>query len=267
MSRMNQKSCRNEKKLNSSNSKFIPDQMILNACVEAGHRWRERKLGPVLTVQLLLLQLLSGVAMIRLDRLAQLGVSAAAVCRSRARLPLQVWMKLAEWSGRASRNCGKVGRYAGHRVMVCDGTIAKVIDLPHARGEQMVLTRMIKWLMRGDLLLGDRGLVSFAHLACFMAAKIQCMMRLPRPWVIHGRGKGIRRRQKQLGPQDMLVRWEKPARHHVKWMSKFGWKKLPQFLMLRQISFQLHRKGFRSQWVWVITTLTDSKKQVHPVHA
>jgi hypothetical protein len=283
-------------------SKLVPDQMILNACAESGHRWRNRKLTPVMTVHLLLLQLLSGVALIRLDRVAQLGVSAVAVCRARARLPLKVWMKLAEWTGRACRDCGKVGKYLGHRVMLGDGTtftapdtpelagkygkasnqkkakpgypvpkllalmdlvtgtIAKVIDLPHARNEQMVLTRLIKWLIPNDLLMADRGLVSFAHLACFMKAKIQCMMRLPRPWVIHGRGKGIRKRIRQLGRQDMLVRWEKPREHKVKWMSKFRWKKLPQFLILRQISFQLHRKGFRSKWVWVITTLTDSKK-------
>ena len=283
-------------------SRFIPDQMILNACVESGHRWRKRKLDPVMTVHLLLLQLLSGVALIRLDRVAQVGVSAVAICRARAKLPLKVWIKLAEWTGRACRDCGEIGKYLGHRIMIADGTsfttpdtaqlagkygkasnqkkarpgyplpkllalmdqasgtIAKVIDLPHARNEQTVLTRMIKWLSRGDLLLGDRGLVSFAHLACFMEAGIQCMMRLPRPWAIHGRGKGSRKRHKQLGRQDMLVRWEKPQRHYLKWLSKFRWKQLPEILMLRQISFQLHRKGFRSHWVWVITTLTDSKK-------
>jgi len=243
-------------------AKLVPDAMILNACVESGHRWRKRKLDPVTTVHLLLLQLLAGVALIRLDRLAQLGASAVAVCRARARLPLAVWMKLAEWTGRSCRERGKIGRYRGHRVMIGDGTtftapdtpqlakkygkasnqrktkpgypvpkllalmdfatgtIAKVIDIPHARGEQMVLTRMLKWLMPGDLLLADRGLVSFAHLACFMLAKVQCLMRLPRPMVVHGRGKGIRKRQKQLGCQDMLVRWEKPGQHKLKWLSK-----------------------------------------------
>jgi hypothetical protein len=283
-------------------SELVPDRMILNACVESGHCWRNRKLTPVITVHLLLLQLLSAVALIRLDRVAHLGVSAVAVCRARGRLPLKVWMKLAEWTGRACRDCGKVGKYLGHRVMIGDGTtftapdtpelagkygkasnqkkakpgypvpkllalmdlatstIAKVIDLPHARNEQVVLTRLIKWLLPNDLLLADRGLVSFAHLACFMNAKIQCMMRLTRSLVIKGRGKGSRKRIRQLGRQDMLVRWEKPRQHKLKWLSKFSWKKLPRFLILRQISFQLHRKGYRSQWVWVITTLTDSQK-------
>jgi Transposase DDE domain len=283
-------------------SQLIPDAMILNACIELNHHWRKRKLDPVMTVHLLLLQLLSGVALIRLDRVAQLGVSAVAVCRARAKLPLAVWMKLAEWTGRSCRECGKIAKYMGHRVVLGDGTglttpdtpelakkygkasnqkktkpgypvvkllalmdyatgsIAKVIDIPHVRNEQLVLTRMLKWLMPGDLLLADRGLVSFAHLACFMQAKVHCLMRLPRPLVVHGRGKGLRKRQEQLGRQDMLVRWEKPRQHKLKWLSKQRWNKLPKFLTLRQISFKLYRKGFRPHWVWVITTLVNSKK-------
>lgn len=283
-------------------SQLLPDAMIHNACLEVGHHWRERKLDPVTTVHLLLLQLLSGVALIRLDRLAQLKVSAAAVCKARKKLPLGVWMKLAEWSGRQCRQCGAIAKYLGHRVMIGDGTtfttpdtpslakrygkasnqrnaapgypvpkllalmdvatgtIAKVIDIPHSRAEQTVLTRMLKWLRPGDLLLGDRGLVGFAHLACFMQAKVQCLMRLPRSMVVHGRGKGARTKQKQLGRQDMLVRWEKPSSYKPTWMSKLRWKNLPDCLVLRQISFRLYRKGCRPQWVWLITTLTDSKK-------
>jgi hypothetical protein len=275
-------------------SELISEAVVHDACVAAGHRWRKRKLEPATTVHLLLLQLLARVAMIGLDHVAKVGVTAAAVCKARARLPLAVWMALAERSGRGTSppSC-----YRGHRVYLADGTtftapdtaqlaghygkalnqrgtspgfavpkllalmdsaggaIAKVIDLPHARGEQTVLTRMLRNLSPGDLLLGDRGLVSFAHLAVMTRAGVHCLMRLPRSMVAHGRGGGSRRRVKRLGRNDMLVRWDKPAQYKSSWMSRRRWRQLPASLQLRQVAFRLCRPGFRCRWSWVVTTL------------
>jgi hypothetical protein len=278
-------------------SKLVPESMICSACVDVGHRWRKRKLDPATTVHLLLLQLLARVALISLDQVAHVGVSAVAVCRARMRLPLSVWMKLAELVGLACGGDDDTQGYRGHKTYLVDGTtfttpdtpklarkygkasnqkktkpgfpipkllalmnlasgvITKVIDLPHARGEQTVLTRMLRMLSPGDLLLGDRGLVSFAHVALMMRASVHCLIRLPRCMVVHGRGGGSKKCLKQLGRQDLLVQWNKPPQHKLSWMSKYRWLKLPVSLQLRQIAFCLHRKGFRSQWVWIITTL------------
>jgi len=38
----------------------LEDDAILEACLAAGHRWRERELGPVTTVKMFLLQILFG---------------------------------------------------------------------------------------------------------------------------------------------------------------------------------------------------------------
>lgn len=38
---------------------FLPEERILRACREAGHRWRKRKLGPVETIHLFIVQVLS----------------------------------------------------------------------------------------------------------------------------------------------------------------------------------------------------------------
>ena len=35
---------------------FVPDESVRRACRAAGHRWRERRLGPVETVHLFVLQ-------------------------------------------------------------------------------------------------------------------------------------------------------------------------------------------------------------------
>jgi hypothetical protein len=37
---------------------FLPDSSIESACQQAGHRWRERDLGPIQTVHLFVLQVL-----------------------------------------------------------------------------------------------------------------------------------------------------------------------------------------------------------------
>ena len=215
-------------------SKLVPESMICRACVDVGHHWRRRKLDPAMTVHLLLLQLLARVALISLDQVAHVGVSAVAICRARMRLPLLVWMRLAELVGLACAGDDDTQGYCGHKTYLLDGTtfttpdtpelagkygkasnqkktkpgfpipkllalmnlasgaIPRVIDLPHARGEQTVLARMLRMLSPGDLLLGDRGLVSFAHVALMMRAGIHCLIRLPRCMVVHGRGNGGR---------------------------------------------------------------------------
>jgi hypothetical protein len=282
-------------------SEQISDSMVREACAAAGHRWRKRKLEPATTVYLQLLELLAHVAMAGLDRVAKVGVSAAAVCKARMRLPLAVWVALAELSGRgiasSSASSSSSSSYKGHRVYLVDGTtftapdtpplarrygkasnqhktrpgfpipkllalmdltsgaIAKVIDLPHARGEQTVLARMLRFVSPGDLLLGDRGLVGFAHVAVMVGAGVQCLMRLPRCMVVHGRGKGSKRRVRRLGRNDLLVRWDKPEQHKLSWMSRRRWGQLPTSLVLRQVAFRLCRAGFRPQWAWVLTTL------------
>lgn len=137
------------------------------------------------------------------------------------------------------------------------GMIRKVIALPHARGEQTVFSRMFKLLRPGDLLLGDRGLVSFAHLALLLQSRLHACLRLPKTMAVSGRGKGRRCRHKRLSRQDLLVRWERPQRNALSWMSNRRWKQLPASLTLRQIAFRLHRPGFRTQWAWVVTTLLD----------
>ena len=67
---------------------FLPDDSIRDACRAAGHRWRERQLGPVETVHLFVLQVLCFNTAIRhLRHLAGHAVNAAAYCEARMRLP------------------------------------------------------------------------------------------------------------------------------------------------------------------------------------
>src|SRR5690242_17191112 len=70
---------------------FVPDEAIERAARDAGHRWRERQLGPVETVHLFVLQVIHfNTAMRHLCHLAGHAVNAAAYCEARMRLPLDV---------------------------------------------------------------------------------------------------------------------------------------------------------------------------------
>jgi hypothetical protein len=281
---------------------LVPDQDIFRICRQVGHVWRDRLLNPAVTVQLFLLQLLSKVAMEGLRQVAGIAVTAQAICKAKQRLPLQLLMELVQcsvpkglgssvWRGlevyladgmsfmthdtpELARHYGKAsnqwGTHFGYptpkllALMDCQGGfIHKVVALPWARQEFTCLGRLFRALGRDALLLGDRGLVSFAHLALMMRAGIHGCFRLPRQCVARGRGRRSHRTSKRLGRQDWLVRWIKDCKgRRVRWMSKVQWKTLPGELTLRQISFRIVRPGFRVRWAWIVTTLLDPK--THP---
>jgi len=273
------------------------DQDIFDICRRVGHRWRKRVLDPAVTVQLFLLQLLAQVAMQGLRHVANVSVTAQAICKAKQRLPLKLLMELVErvrlpqealsqWNGlqvfiadalsfwtedtpELSKKYGKGknqrgksnGRPLPKLLATLDlnsGLIQKVLTLPWARNERTCLHRMFKVLPPLSILLGDRGLVGFAQMATMMAAGVQGCLQLPRWLVVHGKGKANHRRIKNLGKQDMLVSWRRGRR--CAWMSKRAWNQLPQELVLRQIAFRILRPGYQPQWAWIITTLTDSKK-------
>jgi len=70
---------------------FLTDAHIRDACAAAGYAWRQRHLGPAVTLRLMVLQVLMGnVACRRLKRITHLPVSVAAYAKARTRLPAEV---------------------------------------------------------------------------------------------------------------------------------------------------------------------------------
>lgn len=116
----------------------LPDQSILAACEAVGHEWRERKLGPVATVHLFMLQALwFNTAIEHLRHLAGFPFVAAAYCRARMRLPLEVLQQLLLDSS-ASMRAGNDGRgggpaaglWRGLRALLVDGSSTITPDTP-----------------------------------------------------------------------------------------------------------------------------------------
>jgi hypothetical protein len=277
----------------------LPATTILETAKRLGHRWRKRLLDPAMTVHLCLLQVLAAVSLAGLRRVAKIAVTTQALCAAKMRLPLKVLMALVELAngsedpasdlwlshrlrlvdgssflahdtpelskayGKASNQRGQSPGYPMPKLLAAldwaTGAIRKIIALPQACNEFTCLSRLFSYLCPTDLVLGDRGLVSFAHIALMLRQALECCMRLSRKMIVRGSGRPAARRHQRLGRQDWLVRWTKPQSRPT-WMSRKRWEALPSALILRQIAFRLQRPGFRTQWAWIITTLTDPQR-------
>ena len=118
---------------------FVSDESICQACRAAGHRWRERQLGPVQTVHLFVLQVMHFNTAIRhLRHLAGHAVNAAAYCEARMRLPLGVLRSLLRDSANAGGavDAGVASssyRWCGLRALLVDGSSTIAPDTPASR--------------------------------------------------------------------------------------------------------------------------------------
>ena len=115
----------------------VPEELIRRLALEAGHRWRDRDLGPVVTTHLFLQQVLHGnTAVAHLRRLSGLDFTDAAYCQARARLPLELLRRLQDAVTDGLRQDGDErpeARWLGHRVFLLDGPSFSRPDTPELR--------------------------------------------------------------------------------------------------------------------------------------
>jgi hypothetical protein len=113
---------------------FVPDESIEGVARDAGHRWRERQLGPVETVHLFVLQVIHfNTAMRHLRHLAGHAVNAAAYCEARMRLPLEVLRRLLRDSAAGAAAVTAGDRWCELRVLLVDGSATIAPDTPASR--------------------------------------------------------------------------------------------------------------------------------------
>jgi hypothetical protein len=107
---------------------LLPAPVIVDACHNASHRWRERKFDPVTTIHLFLLQILNGnTAIVHLRHLARSAVNAAAYCEARIRLPMAIFETLLDYTANlASEGCTPLWR--AMRIFLVDGTSSLTPD-------------------------------------------------------------------------------------------------------------------------------------------
>lgn len=125
-------------------------------------------------------------------------------------------------------------------------------------------------LTAGDVLVGDRAFGSFAHLALLLARGLHGVFRAHQKQVIdfrvgrphnapgRKRVKGLpsSRWRKRLGFHDQLVEYYKPKKR-PDWLTDEEYATLPETLLLRELRYQISRRGCRTKEVTLVTTLLD----------
>jgi hypothetical protein len=288
---------------------LIDPAVVERSCVEAGHRWRERTLGPRATLEAMALQMLHGnTAMAHVVRLAGGGFCESAYCQARARLPIAVVR--AQLRAFTLRSGGPPADWKGHRVTLIDGTGVSTPDTPELRGalglagglgyglpcgklliilrahDGMILDLHLApactgdlrhaadlhpALQPGDVLVGDRGLCAYTHLAqlarlgchgLFRMASSRAMPfparrgpRRRRPYNRHRRSEPVLVRS--VTPHDQLVEIVKPCNRPPS-MSPEAFAAIPARLTVRAVRYTV--RGARTRTVTLLTTLTDPQR-------
>jgi DDE family transposase len=116
-------------------SQELEDDAIERACQEAGHKWRERELGPVATVKMFFLQILYGNAACEfVPHLAGKDVTGSAYCTARGRLPLEaLQMLLTRCTTKMAECVRDTGLWLGHRLFLLDGSSFSMSDTDQLR--------------------------------------------------------------------------------------------------------------------------------------
>ena len=128
----------------------------------------------------------------------------------------------------------------------------------------------------GDVVLGDRGFCSYAHLAILHNRKLHGVFRIHqrqivdftpgRPFATKGKAKGARKSPPGLphsrwvlahDESDHVVIWYKPTQHPA-WITQEDYAKLPDELRVRELRYKVQSPGFRVSAVTLVTTLLDA---------
>lgn len=118
--------------------------------------------------------------------------------------------------------------------------------------ERTLYRKLWRLLKKGDVLLGDRGFCAFADFFLLSQRGVDCVMR-----------KNGRRKNacviKRIGRNDRIVRWDK-SRLCPKWLPGRACLALPERLCVRELKVSVPYRGFRTQTIFVVTTLLDPKQ-------
>ena len=130
----------------------------------------------------------------------------------------------------------------------------------HEMSQAAAMTAMLR---PGDVLLGDRGFCSFAHLALLALKKIDAVFRVHQKQIVdftpnrahqrrgkkrHVRGRPTSRFVRRLGKDDQLVQWVKPPKKPT-WMTQQQYDQLPATLVIRELRYCINIPGRRTRVV------------------
>lgn len=149
------------------------------------------------------------------------------------------------------------------------GYLQRVIASPLRTHDMAHASALHPEMKEGDIVLGDRGVSSFAHLALLSRQKVHGLFRVHQKQIVNfrsGRKHTSQRQPRQglprsrwirrLGHWDQLVEYTKP-KTIPKWMSAAEYAALPESLVVRELRYEITQKGYRTRMVTLVTTLLD----------
>jgi IS4 transposase len=155
------------------------------------------------------------------------------------------------------------------------GYLLKTAVAPLRTHDLSQVGRLHRDLKPGDVLVGDRGLCSYAHLALCHEHRVHGLFRAHQKQIIDFRphrrhvtpnardnankGRPTSRWLKRLGKHDQLVEYHKPPTQPP-WMTEADYAALPNTLVVRELRYKIHIPGRRTRQVALVTTLLDPKR-------
>ncbi len=178
-------------------------------------------------------------------------------------------------SGGQADGCGFPTAHWLALVHFGSGLFQKVISAPLRTHDMSGVDQLHPELQAGDVVLGDRALCSFPHLALLVSRSLHAVLRMHQRVIVDftrgrayaqpGRGKSENRKGlprsrqiRKIGPLDQIVEWFRPVDCPV-WLSAESFAALPEVLQVRELQYQVARPGFRVKTVTLVTTLLDPK--------
>jgi hypothetical protein len=152
------------------------------------------------------------------------------------------------------------------------GMLLEVLTGPLYTHDMAHVALLHPLLRIGDVLLGDRGFCSFAHLALLVERGVHGVFRIHQRQIVDFRPNRPHRRPGQkkapkglpssrwvrcLGVTDQVVAWLKP-KSCPEWMTVAQYASLPAELLVRELRYTIGGSGFRVRAVTLATTLLDA---------
>ena len=152
------------------------------------------------------------------------------------------------------------------------GLLFEIAAAPYRTHEMSRLREIHPVLKTGDVLVGDRGFCSFAHIAMLFQGGFHGVFRVHQRQIVdftpgrrHFRQedpratKGLPRSRwvRRLGVLDQVVEWIKPEQR-PDWMNAEDYEALPETLSIRELRYEVGGQGFRTRTITLVTTLVDA---------
>jgi len=219
--------------------------------------------------------------------------STASYCTARKKLPEQMLSDILAHTADRLELMPEIGMLNNRRVIVVDGTGVSMPDTPqnqavwpqlstqkpgcgfptaricacfslasgallsyaigNKKNNELPLFRK-QWhiFKQGDIFLGDKGFCSYFDIANLKKLRVDSVLTLAKRAPVNTASC-----LKILGPNDLLIAWERPVHSAQKAYSKAESECLPKELVLRQIKVAVTIPGFRTKGFQIITTLLD----------